>query len=424
MIDFQDWIRSLSIGRSIEIKSDDSLVQTVKKRQQKKIRAQQQKGNPPPTFKSQLTKVTGVPKTMTVKPIQLLHKIGRMTTPAIPSLMGLSTIGAIFHYIWAIDPNVIGPNLCTMPNLYLSQEARNMNFHLKAMLSDNFGIGFAGLIMEEHFGASEHIDVEEALKCKIFEKRITKKGRKSPDLLFWKEPLDDQSHLYLVECKGTTTSLNQSYEQICAGTEQLPSIQGLGNPITSIVSATCLLKNGTVVNMIDPPAEENALNTYIVKNPETSRKQMTKLSLWKKFVYAFPESYPFIKKGKFGSIHKESEIVPDSEPEVLFYGNRERWIINGFLISVFRGVYSGFIETEDYPGGFDDWFGKFYKEYLRRYDNWYGRFEHLLSLKMSDNDGLYPGSITIIDPKDRWVLNIDASGTMIKISCDNLRNIT
>jgi len=40
-------------------------------------------------------KISGVPNTLTVKPIKLLHKIGRMTTPLFPDLMGLSTLGIL-----------------------------------------------------------------------------------------------------------------------------------------------------------------------------------------------------------------------------------------------------------------------------------------------------------------------------------------
>lgn len=90
--------------------------------------------------------------------------------------------------------------------------------------------------------------------------------------------------------------------------------------------------------------------------------------------------------------------------------------MNGFYIKVFRGIYSGFMGTEDYPGSFDDWFWKFYQDYHRRYDDWLGQFGELVSLYKSDHNRLYPGSVTFVDPKDEWIANIDVSGTMLKIS--------
>lgn len=95
MSNLQDWARTLIVDRLIEIRSDDVLVKKVEELQQRRMQSQRQKGKPPLTYKRLLKKLPDGPQTLTVKPIELLHKIGRMTTPVIPDLMGLSTLGMI-----------------------------------------------------------------------------------------------------------------------------------------------------------------------------------------------------------------------------------------------------------------------------------------------------------------------------------------
>lgn len=250
--------------------------------------------------------------------------------------------------------------------------------------------------MATAIGLTEHIDVEEALQCNIFHGRITKQGKKSPDFLFWQGPMTDRSHIYLVECKGTMASLSQSYNQLCAGTVQLPAIKSIKNPIALVVSGVCLLEKRTVINVIDPPIEENGENSYIVEEPDAFYKQITKLSFWKKLVYAFPGGAVFLKTGKFGSINKREETVLVPKKHVTFYGNREIMFSNGFCIEVFRGIYSGFMEKEDYPGSFDEWFGKFYQEYPGRYEDWQGLFEELVSVFGSGHERKYPGALPLL----------------------------
>lgn len=409
MTDIRDWILSLDAERTFEIKSDSDLVMKVKSLQNQKVISRQNQGKQPPKFKGMLTTVAGVPKTMRVRPIQLLHKIGRMTTPAIPSLMRLSTIGMIFHYIWVFAPNATNFKRGHVPKLYLSQDARDLNFHMKTLLSDNFGIGFAGYIMEERFGLSGHIDVEDALKINMFTRRIHKIGRKSPDYLFWREPFHDKSYLYLVECKGTTTTRSQSYKQICSGTEQLPSIIGVKNSLTSIVSAACMLKYRTVVNMIDPPPEDDTTNSYIVRNADRFPEQLAKLSWLKKLAFAYPYTHDRVRalfdEGEIGYVPPELRPVEKFDSELgTFYGNTQRMIVNGVQVSVFRGIYSEFLEGDNYLSSLKRWYEKF--EPSRNEDE----MEELHHRNRSNITMKY------VDSEENWIYNIDISGTILKIS--------
>ena len=79
-----------------------------------------------------------------------------------------------------------------------------------------------------------------------------------------------------------------------------------------------------------------------------------------------------------------------------YYGNREILYSNGFYIEVFRRIYLGFVEIEDNPGFFDEWFGKFYQEYPGRYDDWQELLEALVSVFGFGHEWKYPGGITLL----------------------------
>ena len=78
-----------------------------------------------------------------------------------------------------------------------------------------------------------------------------------PDYLMWNP--EDDSPYHIVECKGTQTSRNESYNQLRRGLEQVPSVVlGAGlRQVTTLVVATCMLPNGTDVFVIDPPAGDS-----------------------------------------------------------------------------------------------------------------------------------------------------------------------
>ena len=81
---------------------------------------------------------------MTLRPIDFLRKIGTLTVPARHSMAQLSASWAAVRYCWSIEP---AANAKTVP-FRLSLDARSHDFHRKTLLSDEFGVGFAGLVVE------------------------------------------------------------------------------------------------------------------------------------------------------------------------------------------------------------------------------------------------------------------------------------
>jgi hypothetical protein len=185
-----------------------------------------------------------------IRPIDLLHKIGNLTTPADANLAALSASWATRRYFWSIaEPNGIGTNF------HLSADARGLDFHQKTLLSDEFGIGFAGLLLEDRFEAGQFVDISKALQDPQTYQEIQQMGRTQPDFLIWGDAPD--SPYYVVECKGSQSSKTYSIGQLHRGLEQVPSIVfGAGaRQVTSLVVATYLGEKSTKVQVIDPPPD-------------------------------------------------------------------------------------------------------------------------------------------------------------------------
>ena len=60
-----------------------------------------------------------------------------------------------------------------------------MDFHQKTLLSDEFGIGMAGLLMENFFGAGSFVDISIALNDPAAYQDIEQDGDAQPDYLMW-----------------------------------------------------------------------------------------------------------------------------------------------------------------------------------------------------------------------------------------------
>ena len=236
----------------VQVESSNDLVLKVQAKVAARTQEFQQKNKPLPIFKP----IAPVPQfdgmAWTVRPISLLHKLGRMTTPrGLANMAKLSAGWATRRYFWAIaertDQNV---------QFRLSRDALELDFHQKSLLSDEFGIGMAGLFMEQHFEAAESMDVSLALRDELLAQQIEQSGQTQPDYLMW----DGQPNpnYYLVECKGSQSGVAESVSQLRRGLEQLPSIE-FADPArhaASYVVATCLSGNGTTLYIIDPPEED------------------------------------------------------------------------------------------------------------------------------------------------------------------------
>ena len=139
----------------------------------------------------------------------------------------------------------------------LSRDARSLDFHQKTLLSDEFGIGFAGLVLEDRFGAEEAVDISIALGEPQNYQNFAQTGGTQPDYLMWSEA--PTSPYFVVECKGSQTKQSTSIDQIRRGLEQVPSIVfGTGTrDVITLVIATCLQGQGTTIFIVDPPPGES-----------------------------------------------------------------------------------------------------------------------------------------------------------------------
>lgn len=243
--------RVLEANYRVQIESSNRLLARVNRQVEKRRRELQAKGAPPPLFKD--AAVLGAlqgRRDWTLRAIDLLHKIGFLTTPSWTNMARLSASWATRRYFWAIaEPSG------HVSSLRLSDDARRIDFHQKTLLSDEFGIGMAGLMIEEFFGAGSFVDISIALNDPTRFQDIELEGDAQPDYLMWDDV--NNSPYYVVECKGSQCGRSTSYDQMRRGLEQVPSIViGVGpRPVVTLVVATCMLEDGTEVFVLDPPAD-------------------------------------------------------------------------------------------------------------------------------------------------------------------------
>jgi len=205
-----------------------------------------------------------------VRPIDLLRKLGTLTTPASGNMARLSASWATLRYCWAIEPND-GKN--RLP-LRLSRDARQLDFHQKTLLSDEFGIAFAGLLIERLLGTSEHAEVSAVLKgrnIKLPPASLT--GRRQPDYVMW----GPTTPYYIVECKGTQSGKAQCVRQMASGLGQVQSLSFVGprRAVVKLVVGTQLLAGGTKIFVVDPPdgdskaRHKGGAKPVVLENDET-----------------------------------------------------------------------------------------------------------------------------------------------------------
>jgi hypothetical protein len=191
-----------------------------------------------------------VPTVLQFRPLDFLRKIGELTTPRNLNLARLSASWATRRYFWAVpDPR----NSAAPVNFKLSTDARTIERHQKTLLSDEFGMGFAGLVAERLLEASEFVDIDFAVTRPARFFGAAAAHRRRPDFLMW----GDSTPLFIVECKGSQTSERGVINQMRRGLEQLPSITVDKRQSVSLVIATHLRARDTIVHVIDPRNEES-----------------------------------------------------------------------------------------------------------------------------------------------------------------------
>ncbi|MGA9068859.1 MAG: hypothetical protein WB424_01305 [Terracidiphilus sp.] len=249
-----EWEQALTVPRRVIVESSQNLVQQVQQRHARKD-AQRKQGQPAPPRKNNLTVVqTFAPElAVPVVPAYLLHRLGVVTTPSVENLADISSTWAYLRYLWAFRIPEAGER---NPLLRLSEEARRIDFHQKALLSDEIGVGMAAVLLGTYFNAPLAVDVSIAMQEPTWQRQIVPQNDSSPDYLFFDST---QTNLYVVECKGTQSARSNSLNQVRRGTEQVQALNFTNRATPpSLVIATCLSKKGTRVLLIDPPGEDDS----------------------------------------------------------------------------------------------------------------------------------------------------------------------
>lgn len=247
----QEYSNALFRNYSIEVISSDDLLNGVRWKQHLRVQEFIRQRKTPIPMKVQLTKIPMFDPALRIqiKPILLLHAIGRITTPPVPNLADISSTWAIIRYIWAFDTG----DGYRSPRLILSDTAREIDFHQKTLLSDEVGMGMACYIMTNFFGTDEVVNISEAINNQSWS--VFQQYSASPDFIFFNESF---KQVYIVECKGNQTSYDTMLNQIRRGTEQVPSVIFQdGRQSVSIVIGTCMLRNSTKIYILDPPNGDN-----------------------------------------------------------------------------------------------------------------------------------------------------------------------
>jgi hypothetical protein len=281
---------------AVSIDSSPATIQRVQDQIAARLTEFNRKGRTPPPTKTPVgvAALAGVGQ-IDLRPIDLLRKIGDLTTPSGVNMARLSASWATRRYFWAIaEPRG------QRPQLQLSEDARAMDFHQKTLLSDEFGIGLGGLVMERLFNAPNAIDVSAALQNSGQYQNVFQAGSAQPDYLMWSST--PNAPYYVVECKGCQTQRAAAMNQIRRGLEQVPSIVlGTGaRRVETMVVASLMQPSRTTVYVVDPPeppseddkqtkeeptSESIGKNRWRVNNPEefariSESTKQSKLLTW------------------------------------------------------------------------------------------------------------------------------------------------
>lgn len=279
----EQWRDALLVPRELTIESSSELLSAIRDKQIRKKTMSRAKRS--------LTAVDQFEPSLkvSVAPIQLLHRLGIVTTPIIPNLTDICSTWAYIRYLWAFEM----PNGKPKERLRLSAAALDIDFHQKGLMSDQIGVGMAALIMEQYFNAPHAADVSIVAKERILPVELA--GGASPDYLFSNAT---GSEFYVVECKGTRCSRNVAVDQLRRGTEQVPSLRFNDSrpPPTALVIATRLTGRQTEVLVVDPPQDENenepgdqvlaAAKDWAIRDPQEFKRVVEITSQLKTLGYA------------------------------------------------------------------------------------------------------------------------------------------
>ena len=286
--------------------------------------------------------------------VEMLFSLGRIVTPRIGNLADLCSTWAILRYIWAFDSD-----LTSSKKLRLSDIAMDIDFHQKALMSDEIGVGIAVLITEKYFGGLDPIDIDVALRNNIVP-GLRKQYSTSPDYLF----TTTSGEMLVVECKGTRCDFDQTLKQLKRGTEQVPSLifPSKYKPL-ELVIATKLSRFSTNVYLIDPPDKKTSSNKrrkddrriYVIDEDKFQRDveiaQISNLYLYTGVNILLPEATPREKI----KIVQDLPIIsspPDyiELPDLGGYVGKTQVVntnFQDFQVSIFQGISESIYKALD-----------------------------------------------------------------------------
>ena len=339
---FEDWENALREPRYVYIDSTDNLASIINSK-------------PNSLSFSGLPKVArGVSEFSPPRPIaitvgELLLYLGRITTPRIGNLADLCSTWAKLRYIWAFRPDR------GSSRLRLSNEALEIDFHQKGLMSDEIGIGMAALITERYFGGKNPIDVDIALRGHVIP-MLHCRYSTTPDYLFEY----GENEYIVVECKGTRSGVQMSHKQLKRATEQLPSIvfSSEYQPL-SLAIGTNMSSDGTDVFIIDPPEKgdiKNEKKQYFIEDEKKFKEDLQLIRISNLYLFAGDTTHAAAVTPSRKMKNRLKNLTQrENPPERIriqamgeeYYGILQEFRINGEVnkISIFNGLSSKVYES-------------------------------------------------------------------------------
>lgn len=212
------------------------------------------------------------------------------------------------------------------------------------MLSDEIGIGLAGLVVDRYFQGQNPIDVDVAVRSQNIP-GLRYRYRTSPDYLFQ----TPNGGYLVVECKGTQSGYNTLLGQLNRGTEQVCSLEIPNNPdVLTIVIGTLLSSSNTNVYLIDPPSDSKDYRKWsIIREAEflkdVTNAQITNLYLYVGVTGRATESAPEELKPRLEKLFQRYEppqrvTISEMAEDYIGISQELRLFGDGNLVRVFQGM--------------------------------------------------------------------------------------
>lgn len=270
-----EWQQALSREYQLNIESTPELCNDIWNRQQLRDRERSGSGRQPSASKNLIPwPPSGRRETVLIRPVELLHHLGQITTPPVTELVDLSSTWAEIRYVWAFRPNFDGR---FRRALRLNNAVKQLDFHQKTLLSDEFGVAFAAYYMDRFEQATDPVDTFIARRQGQFGLRGNSR-RSLPDYIFTGPGVDQY---FVVECKGTQSSRSTAIAQLQRGSEQVMTVD-IDPPatVTRLVIGAWLRSSISVL-LIDPDDDGGEVRKLSHWSPE----EVTRFAAAKRLTY-------------------------------------------------------------------------------------------------------------------------------------------